>query len=395
MIYIQIGLSDKNWVHYNTFKEVQQLENYNDIAVLYCVNNELTSLPDILPKSLVKLICSNNNLTSLPDILPKSLVKLICSNNNLTSLPDTLPSSLMELDCSYNQLTSLPDTLPNSLLILRCYNNKLTSLPDTLPSSLAVLYCNNNELTLLSDTLPSHLQILCCEHNNLTSLPNSIIRCIMLHSIDYDNNEIEYIPPHLTRFLNRVNNIGYGISIYNDGQNVHNHQIQESIRNSIYNVLADKPSISIDEMTTEIISSTILTEPTKRLIMEYCEDDSIHSVLNIRFKELLVNVWSIIRSHKEKDNIFAILNDEINDANCKCFTGRMSRLINCLNGFDDRVNITIADNSQIGNIVVLVKQKLESENKYSLEKHKEIVRAELEERGYPTETIDEWLQYIE
>ena len=29
MIYIQIGLSDKNWVHYNTFKEVQQLENYN------------------------------------------------------------------------------------------------------------------------------------------------------------------------------------------------------------------------------------------------------------------------------------------------------------------------------------------------------------------------------
>ena len=224
MIYIQIELSDKNWVHYNTFEEVQQLENYNDIAVLYCVNNELTSLPDILPKSLVKLICSNNNLTSLPD---------------------TLPNSLMDLDCSYNQLTSLPDTLPNYLLTLRCNNNKLTSLPDTLPSSLAVLYCNNNELTLLPDTLPSYLQILYCKENKLTSLPNSIIRCIMLHSIDYDNNEIEYIPPHLTRFLNRVRNIGSGgVSIYNDGQNVHNHQIQESIRNSIYNVLADKPIIS-------------------------------------------------------------------------------------------------------------------------------------------------------
>tara|TARA_Y100000310_G_scaffold28296_1_gene26944 strand:- start:315 stop:770 length:456 start_codon:yes stop_codon:yes gene_type:complete len=151
----------------------------------------------------------------------------------------------------------------------------------------------------------------------------------------------------------------------------------------------------MDEMITEIINSTILTEPTKQLIMEYCEDDSIHSVLNITFKELLINVWSIIRSHKEMDNILCVLNDEINDANCKCFTGRMSRLINCLNGFDDRVNITIADNSQIGNIIVIVKERLVKENRYTVSDHKKLVREELEERDYPSETIDEWLQYIE
>jgi hypothetical protein len=196
--------------------------------------------------------------------------------------------------------------------------------------------------------------------------------------------------------LNRVKNIDVNsVSIYNDGQNVHNHQIQESIRNSIYNVLSDKPSISIDEITTEIINSSILTESTKRLIMEYYEDDSIHSVLNITFKELLVNVWSIIRSHKEMDNILCVLNDEINDANCKCFTGRMSRLINCLNGFDDRVNISIADNSQIGNIILLVRKRLESENKYTVSDHKELVREELEERGYSSMVISEWIEYIE
>ena len=121
----------------------------------------------------------------------------------------------------------------------------------------------------------------------------------------------------------------------------------------------------------------------------------ITDALDKTFRELLVNVWNIIRSHKEKDNILTILNDEINDANCKCFTGRMSRLINCLNCFDDRVNITIADNSQIGNIIVLVRQKLESENRYSVSVHKKLVREELEERGYDETVISEWIEHIE
>ena len=363
---------------YETFEEIQQLENYNDIICIECDGLKLTSLPDTFPSSLQILYCGGNKLTSLPNTLPNSLLELWCSRNNLTSLPNTLPESLQNLVCNYNELTSLPNTLPSSLQILECNSNNLTSLHDTLPQSLLQLWCNGNfELTSLPDTLPNYLQILdCsnnklislpdklpsslrklyCNHNKLTSLPNSIIQCCNLYDINYDRNEIEYIPPHLTRFLNGVINIDVSsVSIYNDGQNVHNHQIQESIRNSIYNVLADKPSIFIDKITTEIINSTILTEQTKRLIMEYCEDDSIHSVLNITFKELMVNVWNIIRSHKEKDNILTILNDEINDANCKCFTDRMSRLINCLSCFDDRVNITIADNSQIGNIIVLVR----------------------------------------
>jgi hypothetical protein len=159
--------------------------------------------------------------------------------------------------------------------------------------------------------------------------------------------------------------------------------------------MSEKPILAIDETVAEIIKSSILTEPTKRLIMEYCGDDSIHSVLGIRFKELLTSVWDIIRSHTNKNDILAILNDEINDANCKCFTGRMSRLINCLNGFDDRVNISIADNSQIGNIILLVRKRLESENKYTVSDHKELVREELEERGYSSMVISEWIEYIE
>jgi hypothetical protein len=180
--------------------------------------------------------------------------------------------------------------------------------------------------------------------------------------------------------------------LYNDGQNVHDHQIQESIRNSTNSVMADKPSITIEAMNEEIVCSSVLTEETKRLLMEYCGDDSIHGVMGITFKELLLAVWSIIRDHKDGNEIISIMNTEMADADCKCFTGKMSRLINCLNGYDHRVVITMAENDQIGNIIIIEKEKLDE---YDIEKHKSNVRLAMEERGYPKETIEEWICYIE
>ena len=47
----------------------------------------------------------------------------------------------------------------------------------------------------------------------------------------------------------------------------------------------------------------------------------------------------------------------------------MSRLINCLNGFDPLVNIQIADNEQIAQVIEVIRVGLERENKYDLELH--------------------------
>jgi hypothetical protein len=95
-----------------------------------------------------------------------------------------------------------------------------------------------------------------------------------------------------------------------------------------------------------------------------------------------------------KDEIKYILNIEMTDSECKCFTGRISRLVNCLNGFTNLVKINISDKQQIGNIIVIIKEKLESENNYSIEKHKELVIQELKEREFKDETINEWIEFI-
>jgi hypothetical protein len=156
-----------------------------------------------------------------------------------------------------------------------------------------------------------------------------------------------------------------------------------------------KPSITIQQMMEEILTNFILTQETKEALMEYIKQEDVHSILGITFKELLLNVWEVINNNINKEEILKVLNLEMTDSICKCFTGRMSRLINCLNGFDDRVNVKIADNEQIGNIIFLVKQKLEDKQDYTIEEHKRLVELEMLERGYTRDVVKEWIEYIE
>jgi hypothetical protein len=100
-----------------------------------------------------------------------------------------------------------------------------------------------------------------------------------------------------------------------------------------------------------------------------------------------------METKENKNDIYEILNQEINDAECKCLTGRISRLINVLNGQDDRVIINISDKEQIGNIIVLIRNNLG--NDYTIEKHKELVIKELKERGFNEDIINEYINYIE
>ena len=256
--------------------------------------------------------------------------------------------------------------------------------------NLTILYCDDNQLTSLNgiENLVN-LTTLSCSFNQLTSL-NGIENLVNLIKLQYHNNPIVHIPPNLVRRLNRFKN---GQNVYNDGQNVHNHNIQESIRTSVNNILKIKPTLT--DTTNLILNDTILTNKTKEILMEYKNSKDIYSALNITFEELLLYVFNRIEINEHKDEIKHVLNTEMIDSVCKCFTGRMSRLINCLNGFDPLVNIQIAGNEQIGQVIQVIRVNLERENKYEIELHKELVREELRERKYDESLIEEWILHIE
>jgi hypothetical protein len=139
---------------------------------------------------------------------------------------------------------------------------------------------------------------------------------------------------------------------------------------------------------------SVLTQQTKEIITEYIDCNDIHTMLNITFKELFISV--VIEMDKLLPDlqieIQKRLNEEMQDSECKCFTGRISRLVNCLSGYSDKVRIQISENEEINNIISVIMNKRELK---TIEVLKEEGREALTERGYDHKKIAEWLEYVE
>jgi len=211
-----------------------------------------------------------------------------------------------------------------------------------------------------------------------------------IHKFCYFCNPIENIHPLVQRWLNRLNRrVNDNNKVYSDGQNIHNSTIQKSFRNSLGNLLKDENTLSLEECKKYVIEYNELEEQVKRELLNYCDDEIEHSVYLVKFDEVFKYVISRIVGHSDSTEIFKILNEEIKDTICKCFTGRMTRLVNVLNGFYDDITIQIGSNEQISNIIIMLKERYEGDE---LVKQ---VRLEMEERDYDEATIEEWLTFVE
>jgi len=387
---------------FSGLKKLPKNMNFPNLQTFSCHNNKLTKLPENMNfPNLQTFSCHNNKLTKLLENMNfPNLQTFSCHNNKLTKLSDNMNFPYLKIfDCHWNDLTKLPDNMnfPN-LQYLNCSWNNLIELPNNMNfPNLQKFCCYHNQLTKLPDNMnfPNMLEFY-CSSNQLTSLPLCIMNWNRLTYIDYTNNPIE-LSPQMARFFNRIRQGSTNkLNVYNDGQNVHNSSIQLSVKNSINNITTrtDLPKYNKDELITMIINDDTFT--CKEQLIEYCNDESVHSLLLLTFSEVLWFVLQTIESDFDKETqkeIKCILNQEMRDAECKCFTGRMNRVINCLNGFSKYVEINIQDSEQIGNIVYLVKERLGSD--YTVEKHRDEVKKELNERGYDDGVIEEWIGYIE
>jgi hypothetical protein len=124
--------------------------------------------------------------------------------------------------------------------------------------------------------------------------------------------------------------------------------------------------------------------------LEYINNIDIHSSLQVSFLDVFLLVWQRIQKHEESIEIKKILNTEMKDALCMCYTGRLTRVVNCLNGYYDDIVIQISNNEQISNIISVIMKK-----ETTIEKIKEEFIKEMKERDYNEEIINTWLSYIE
>ena len=438
----------QNWITFGcpnaSAEVVHTLDlSHNQLTSFACPQDGLTSLPDsiFLLKNLLTLDLSENKLTTLPDSIsaltilrelnlswnqltslahPRCrLTSLARPQEGLTTLPDSISglTNLEQLNLSGNQLTTLSNSISalKNLLTLDLSENRLTTLPDsisaltnlhwlniglnrltTLPDfstliNLYVLNVSGNRLTSLPDfSTLINLGELDISWNELTTLPPCLGNLPRLQYLDYSNNPIDYIPANVMRIINRIDTVQ---GVYKDSQSVHNSSIQKSLLDSVNRLLAIPIPQEKKKVIHSILEDSILSETTKARLVEYSEDTSIHTVLNLTFSEMLEVVWNRIGMLESKDEIKKTLNAEIHDAQCKCFTGKISRLVNCLAGYDDLVVVEIADKEQIGTVIEIVRNRLGES--YTVEEHRRISILELTERGYSQEVIDEWVGYIE
>ncbi len=351
-------------------KSFESLSNCANIQELHCIGNQIESLETIQNFPNLKILfCDDNKIVSFQP---------------LSNCPN-----LKELYCSENQIKSL-ESLSNcsNIQVLHCSDNQIDSL-ETIHNfpNLKNLHCDRNEIVSLEplSNCPD-LEKLNCTNNQITSL-EPLIYLRRLNNIQYTNNPIEMPTVQIQRMLNRIIT-NHNSSIYNDKQNVHDAEIQKNVCESIQKLLKDpKNNFSIDD----IVNSS-LNKITIESLIEYCQDQTIHSIHLITYEELLSLVWNRINQSVHKSELLKILEEQIADAECMCFTGRFNRTLSVLVGFFDDIQINISDKSRISAIILNSKNKIFP---YDASKHKDLARKELIKAGYQEADFNVWIDAID
>lgn len=128
-------------------------------------------------------------------------------------------------------------------------------------------------------------------------------------------------------------------TVYDDTQNVHNHKINETVIESVKNIM--------DHTTTP--APLVLVE---RELAAYYPDyhkhkEKIQSSINrirsdpskfkgeITIAQVFDRIISIISSSRHKEEMWKRLGEELVEMNQLCATGHLSRIVNVIQGFDD------------------------------------------------------------
>ena len=157
-----------------------------ELEILWCSDNQLTSLDVSKNTALTDLNCFGNQLTSLDVSKNTALTHLDCAGNQLTSLDVSKNTALTDLFCYYNQLTTLDVSKNMFLKRLSCFRNQLTSLDISKNVALKQLWCFDNQLTSLDVSKNIVLKTLDCYNNHIEGIAmDSLIAGLPLTGGDF------------------------------------------------------------------------------------------------------------------------------------------------------------------------------------------------------------------
>lgn len=164
------------------------IEYFSNLEILYCNNNNLSTLDISALPSLHYLFCQSNNLTSLDLSSNINLGYCDCSYNLISTLDMGNCSGLYYLDCMYNSLSLLDVSKHTNMYYLNCSNNNISTLDVSNNLSLKTLYCGANNLDALNISNNTILEKLNCSDNDISTL--NLTPHTALNEIKCNNNNL-------------------------------------------------------------------------------------------------------------------------------------------------------------------------------------------------------------
>ncbi len=173
-------------IGYSSISNLTGIEYFTNLNILYCRNNQLTSL-NLSPNTNLKVLnCIYNQITNLDLISCTNLLFLNCNYNQLVNLNLSSNNLLEYLFCENNQINTLDLITNNNLKYLSCKTNSINNL-QVLSPNLTYIDCNYNQLVSLNVSSCSSLNELRCSYNLLTNLITNIS---VLEKIECTNNNL-------------------------------------------------------------------------------------------------------------------------------------------------------------------------------------------------------------
>jgi len=144
-----------------------------------------------------------------------------------------------------------------------------------------------------------------------------------------------------------------------------------------------------------VVRRQVLSKEAKNLLLKYCESTDVHLELNVTYKQIAECIfgWLSRQNTEVWNEVIKILDVELLSSKDKCFSGRLSRLISCLDGFHPGVRISIATSDQISNRVLSSMNK-GKEQGLEVEEILVNVLRELKELELSESQINEWMGIV-
>lgn len=372
----------------NLIRDLTPLRGMHELQELECSQNQIQSLEPLQDMhSLRELICFINQIESLSPLQPlHHLERLYCSFNLLRALDISTLHNLRWLSCADNQIESL-DPLRSLTLLERldCSHNRIGCLePLRDLVHLQLLYFSGNQVETLAP-LQALDQLTCLDasRNLLPTLPLFLTTLRRLNFVNVGGNPLEDVPLQVQNFLRVLAHRGTSNSIYQDGQNVHDSEIQRSANESFSRLFQDRLDIDLTQVENEILERRPhLSESLQELLSH----PDIHTTLHVTLRDVLHYVWNRARRDSPVRELFL---QELEGVREVCFTGKATRLLNVLSGFHADIRVEISSNAQRNALLLRAIERFNI-----LDDALSFLEREFRERGESEAVIQEWKELL-